>query len=81
MYNKELIISLITRKEEIKEKMVNFNQKDPYMMLSLINTKLRDECESFDDLCSTYDLEVEEVISRMDAIGYSYDSRLNQFVQ
>lgn len=51
------------------------------MMLSLMNTKLRDECDSFEDLCKTYDLDEEEVICRMDAIGYTYQERLNQFVQ
>ncbi|MGL4797912.1 MAG: DUF4250 domain-containing protein [Cellulosilyticaceae bacterium] len=61
--------------------MAQFNQKDPYMALSLINTKLRDECENFEDLCSTYDLDGEEIISRMDAIGYTYNSKLNQFIQ
>ena len=61
--------------------MENLNKKDPYMMLSLLNTKLRDECESFEDLCKTYDLDCEEVISRMDSIGYSYSESLNQFIQ
>ena len=51
------------------------------MFLSILNLKLRDECSSFEDLCRVYDLEEEEVMGRMDGIGYTYDGRLNQFVQ
>ena len=61
--------------------MENINCRDPYMFLSILNLKLRDECSSFEDLCRVYDLEEEEVMGRMDGIGYTYDGRLNQFVQ
>lgn len=61
--------------------MENLNKKDPYMTLSLINTKLRDECNNLEDLCKTYDLDQEELIGRMDAIGYTYSEKYNQFIQ
>lgn len=61
--------------------MENLNKKDPYMTLSLINTKLRDECENLEDLCKTYDLDIEEILGRMDVIGYSYSEKYNQFVK
>lgn len=60
--------------------MENLNRKDPYMMLSIVNMKLRDECPSLEDLCKTYDLDIEEVLGRMDAIGYTYSMTRNQFV-
>ena len=66
-------------RERIK-KMENLNRKDPYMMLSIVNMKLRDECDSLESLCKAYDLDMEELLGRMDAIGYSYSMQTNQFV-
>lgn len=60
--------------------MESLNRKDPYMMLSIVNMKLRDECESLEELCRSYDLDMEELLGRMDAIGYSYKASTNQFV-
>ena len=65
--------------ERIK-KMENLNRKDPYMMLSIVNMKLRDECDSLESLCKVYDLDMEELLGRMDVIGYSYSMKTNQFV-
>lgn len=52
---------------------------DPYMLLSFINTKLRDEFESIESLSSYYDLKVKDIIDKLGAIGYEYDSSTNQF--
>lgn len=52
---------------------------DPYMLLSFINTKLRDEFESIESLFSYYDLEEKDIIDKLSAIGYEYDSSTNQF--
>lgn len=60
--------------------MESLNRKDPYMMLSIVNMKLRDECSSLEDLCQTYDMDIEEILGRMDAIGYTYKASINQFV-
>lgn len=54
--------------------------KDPYLLLSIVNTKLRDEAENLQDLCRTYDKKPEDIASRLEAVGYSYDNKLNQFV-
>ena len=50
------------------------------MMLSIVNMKLRDECDSLEALCKDYDLDMEELLGRMDAIGYTYSMANNQFV-
>lgn len=53
--------------------------KDPYILLSYINTKLRDEYHSLDDLCKSLNLDrhhLEEVLSSID---YSYTRELNRF--
>lgn len=60
--------------------MESLNAKDPYMMLSIVNMKLRDECNSLEELCKSYDMDMEELLGRMDAIGYSYKESINQFV-
>lgn len=52
---------------------------DPYMFLSIINMKLRDEFEGLSDLCSTLDLEEKEVKDKLKIVGYSYNKETNQF--
>ncbi|RFM20417.1 DUF4250 domain-containing protein [Clostridium botulinum] len=52
---------------------------NPYILLSLVNTKLRDEFENLKDFCKTYDLKEDEIIIKMKTIDYKYDSEINQF--
>lgn len=58
---------------------MSYLPKDPIMLLSYVNTKLRDECNSLDDFCNIYDYPKSEIISQLDEIGYIYDNTLNQF--
>ena len=53
--------------------------KDPVMLMSFFNTQLRDNYSSFDDLCSAYDLDAEEMTKKLSAIDYHYDADRNQF--
>jgi hypothetical protein len=55
--------------------------KDPNILLSVINTKLRDFYSSLDDLCDDLDYSKEEVENILNNNGYFYDSSLNQFTQ
>ena len=48
------------------------------MLLSYINTKLRDECESLDEFCNVYNYPKFDIVETLDEIGYSYDEKLNQ---
>ena len=50
------------------------------MLMSFLNTQLRDNYSSFEDLCSAYDLDAEEITQKLDAIDYHYDADRNQFV-
>ena len=52
--------------------------KDPMVLLSFINTKLRDDYPSLDELCSS--LCVNDIKSKLAAIDYSYDAEKNRFV-
>ena len=53
---------------------------DPVMLLSVINTKLRDEFSSLEDLCRSLDLDPEALCERLRKIDYEYDTQRNQFV-
>lgn len=53
---------------------------DPVILLSFVNTKLRDEYPALSDLCSALDLPEASLRSRMAAIGYTYDPTYNRFL-
>ena len=54
--------------------------KDPVMLLSVVNTNLRDYYSSLDDFCHAKDADKEEIIKVLEKINYKYDSERNQFV-
>ena len=54
--------------------------KDPVMLLSLINTKLRDYNSSLDDLCKEYNFDKEYITEKLSMIDYHYDEERNQFI-
>lgn len=53
--------------------------QNPVMMLSYINTKLRDEYSNLDALCDDLDISKDEVTKKLASIDYHYDAELNQF--
>ncbi len=54
--------------------------KDPAMLLSFLNLKLRDFYPSLDALCEDMDVDEKAVIAALETIDYHYDSDKNQFV-
>lgn len=52
---------------------------DPAMLLSYVNTKLRDEYDSLDKLCDNLDISREELEKKLGSINYAYDEKLNKF--
>lgn len=54
--------------------------KDPVMLLSFINTQLRDTYESFDDFAAAFQLDGNAVLEKLKQIDYVYDETVNQFV-
>ena len=54
--------------------------KDPAMLLSVVNTKLRDEYESLAELCAALDADAKEIEKTLSALGYHYDSEQNRFI-
>ena len=57
-----------------------FNTKDPNLLLSIVNMKLRDEVPSLEELCKTYDQSEADIKERLNKIGYIYSKEYNQFV-
>lgn len=54
--------------------------KDPVMLLSFLNLKLRDYYKSLDALCDDLDVDKQEITDRLAGINYHYDADRNQFV-
>lgn len=54
--------------------------KDPVMLLSYINLKLRDFYSDFDAFCEDCDADKQEIIDKLASIDYHYDKEMNQFV-
>lgn len=53
---------------------------DPAMLLSFVNMKLRDMYASLAGMCDDLDISEEEIIQKLDTVGYHYDRDRNQFV-
>ena len=73
------IVNLGEKYGEIRIMLQNLPQ-DPVILLSVINTKLRDFYPSLDQLCSEMEVNKEELTDKLDLIDYAYDASCNQFV-
>ena len=54
--------------------------KDPVMLLSVINTNLRDFYPDLDTLCQELGADKENLIRTLETIDYTYDATQNQFI-
>ena len=54
--------------------------KDPIMLLSYVNMKLRDYYGSLDGLCEELDVNEQEITDSLASVGYDYNKERNQFV-
>lgn len=52
---------------------------DPYMLLSMVNMKLRDFFSSLEALCEDWDVEPALIENKLKSINYTYDRDTNQF--
>ncbi|MCD7764441.1 MAG: DUF4250 domain-containing protein [Lachnospiraceae bacterium] len=53
---------------------------DPMILLSYINTQLRDNYASLDDLCAGLGASKEMILEKLAAVDYEYDMEKNAFV-
>lgn len=54
--------------------------KDPAMLLSYINTQLRDFYPSMEELCRALDVDKAEIDAKLAMIDYEYDPDSNRYV-
>lgn len=54
--------------------------KDPVILLSYINTQLRDFYPNLEDLGKSLDIAIPELINTLASIDYYYDAAKNQFI-
>lgn len=54
--------------------------KDPVMLLSFVNLKLRDYYQNLDMLCEELDVNKQELEEKLAGIDYHYDRDKNQFI-
>lgn len=53
--------------------------KDPYILMSYLNTKLRDSYNSLEELAKSEDADINEILAVMNSIGFSYNENTNSF--
>ncbi len=53
--------------------------KDPMMLMSLINMKLRDIYPSLDALCEDMDIDKAQLLEKLGSVGFEYNQNLNKF--
>lgn len=53
---------------------------DPAILLSFVNTKLRDFYKSLEEMCDDLGIDKEDITARLEAIGYKYSAERNAFV-
>ena len=54
--------------------------KDPVMLLSFVNTQLRDNYYSLEELCKSYMVSEKEITDKLKTINYEYNTEKNQFI-
>ena len=52
----------------------------PMILLSFVNSKLRDDFDSLDAFCEDFHIPKDEIEEKLASIDYEYDEELNKFV-
>jgi hypothetical protein len=53
--------------------------KDPMILLSFVNTKLRDEFTDLEEFCKEEDISIESLKEQLESIGFQYNETIRQF--
>ena len=59
--------------------LTTFQTMDPHLLVGLVNTELRNHCDSLDDLVATHGLDRDSLVERLGAADYAYQADQNQF--
>ena len=60
-------------------RLTDFHRMDPHLLVGLVNTELRNQAESLEDLVKTHGLDESELTGRLAAAGYEYRPEQRQF--
>ena len=53
--------------------------QDPFILLSVVNTQLRDRFPNLEDLCAEHGVTPDALQARLKEAGFTYDPNQNQF--
>ena len=53
---------------------------DPMILLSYVNTKLRDSYSSLDEMCDDLQIDRKELEQKLEAVDCTSDEKLNKFM-
>ena len=53
--------------------------KDPMMLLSWVNMKLRDFYPSLENMCEDLEIDSEDITTKLAEAGFEYNRELNKF--
>jgi hypothetical protein len=53
--------------------------KDPMMLLSWVNMKLRDFYPSLENMCEDLEINAEDITTKLAEAGFEYNRELNKF--
>lgn len=57
----------------------SYETMDVDLLLGLVNTALRNDCDSLEDLVKSHDLSASALCERLESIGMRYEEEINQF--
>jgi hypothetical protein len=69
----------LDERKERKNKMSQLPQ-DPMILLSYVNTQLRDHYASLEEFCASEGADCEEIVKKLRDVDYEYDPETNSFV-
>lgn len=53
--------------------------QDPAMLLSYVNTRLRDDFDSLDDMCASLGIDRDKLVAKLAAAGFEYSPDHKRF--
>lgn len=53
--------------------------KDPIMLMSWVNMKLRDFYPSLETMCEDLEIPLDELVEKLSAAGFEYNAQFNKF--
>ena len=59
--------------------LTNFEHTDPHLLVGLVNTELRNQADSLDDLCRTHDIDEAKLKARLAQADYHFQPEQKQF--